>query len=183
MNDPSDKALVHSAGAGDMDALGALYARHHQQVYELCYRIVGDPDVAEDLTHEGFLRVLRYGSGFDDRSSVASWLYRLIRNRCLDFLATRDREQAGREAWRVQLETEQGDTDVDTDRQALVRKALGQLRPEMREVLVLSRFGGMKYREIAEVCEISLANVKVRAHRAMNELRRVLQELEQGHEL
>jgi RNA polymerase sigma-70 factor (ECF subfamily) len=160
-----------------MDALGALYVRHHRTVYEICYRMVRDRDIAEDLTHEGFLRVRRYGSSFDGRSSVTSWLYRLFRNRCLDFIAAQDRDEKRRKAWHDGLETQAGEADPDADRAKLVRRALDRLKPEMREVLVMSRFAGMKYREIAEACDLSLSNVKVRAHRAMIALHAELREL------
>lgn len=185
VSEPSNAALVRAAGSGDMNALGALYARHHQNVYELCYRLLGDADAADDLTHESFLRVLRYGGGFDGRATVASWLYRLVRNRCLDFLSRERRDRDRKTAWAAHLETHTGEPLVDPvdDRQDLVRQALKRLPPEMREVLVLSRFGDLRYREIAEVCGISVANVKVRAHRAMNELRRIFKELENSHEL
>ncbi|MGH7541981.1 MAG: RNA polymerase sigma factor [Gemmatimonadota bacterium] len=176
-NELTDTALVHAAGDGDMDALGALYVRHHRRVYELCVRMVGDADVAEDLAHEGFLRVSRYGSTFDGRSSVASWLYRLVRNRCLDDLATRRREEERKKAWKAEIETREGVGEVETDREAMVREALDRLKPEQREVLVLSRFAGLKYREIAEVCDLSLANVQVRAHRAMSRLHALLEEM------
>ena len=183
VSERTDPELVRAAGAGDMNALGRLYARHHERVYELCYRMVGDPDVAEDLTQESFLRVRRYGARFDGRSSVASWLYRLVRNRCLDALSTERREAERKASWAAHIEIERGEEPVDEARQALVRRALERLPPEMREVLVLSRFGDLRYHEIAEVCGLSLANVKVRAHRAMNELRRVFLELEGSHEL
>lgn len=177
VNDPADTALVRAAGAGDMDALGALYVRHHRRVYELCVRMVRDPDVAEDLTQEGFLRVSRYGSSFDGRSSVTSWLYRLVRNRCLDHLATRRREEERKEAFEVEMERRRSEPEGETEREAMVHRALDRLSPEMREVLVLSRFGGLKYREIAEACDLSLSNVKVRAHRAMKALHAELEEM------
>lgn len=176
LTDLDDTALVRAAGSGDMDALGVLYSRHYRLVYEIYSRMVRDPDIAEDLTHEGFLRVRRYGSSFDGRSSVGSWLYRLARNRCLDYWAAREREEAKERAWRADAPT-QVEPDVESDRQAIVRQALARLEPELREVLVLSRFAGMKYREIAESCGLSLANVKVRAHRAMRALQAALEEL------
>ena len=176
-----DTALVRAAGSGDMDALGELYARHQHRVYELCYRMMRDGDAAEDLTQEAFLRLRRYGSSFDGRSSVGSWLYRLVRNRCLDALAAREREVAGRREWRAEAPGWE-EPEVETDRQSIVRRALVRLPAELREVLVLSRYGGMKYREIAAACDLSISNVKVRAHRAMIALHEALDELGYEHD-
>lgn len=178
---PDDVELVRAAGSGDMDALGTLYARYHERVYGLCHRMVGDPDTAEDLTHEAFLRVRRYGAGFEGHSSVGTWLYRLVRNRCLDHQGARERERAGNRLWRAQVPAEER-PDVETGTEAIVRQALDRLKPEHREVLVLSRFAGMKYREIAESCGLSLSNVKVRAHRAMSALHAALEELGYEHD-
>lgn len=178
-----DEELLQKAGRGDMDALSELYVRHHRSVYSLCYQLVGDADAAEDLTHESFLRVRRYGAGFRGGSSVTTWLYRLVRNRCLDWLARKRRDRDRHAEMAELVRTEQREVPVDSGRQELVGRALERLTPEMREVLVLSRFGDLRYREIAEVCGISVANVKVRAHRDMKELRRVFLELEAGNEV
>ncbi len=67
---------------------------------------------------------------------------------------------------------------TDSERPALLRKALDRLSPEKREILVLSRFENMKYREIAELCQESVGTIKVRAHRALRDLRRIFLELE-----
>lgn len=75
------------------------------------------------------------------------------------------------------METRGMESAAETDREALVREALDRLKPELREVLVLSRFAGLRYREIAEACDLSLSNVKVRAHRAMIALHAVLEEM------
>jgi RNA polymerase sigma-70 factor (ECF subfamily) len=193
VRDVGDEELVRLAGRGDAAALDLLFRRHRSRVWNLCFRVVGDADAADDLTQESFLRVARYGAGFDGRSSVTSWLYRLVRNRCLDHEGARGRERAGREEWAVAArwadeerreETVASETASDHEaRCALVAEALSRLKPEMREVLVLSRFEGMKYREIAELCDLSVANVKVRAHRAMKELRRAFLDVERGHEV
>jgi RNA polymerase sigma-70 factor (ECF subfamily) len=70
------------------------------------------------------------------------------------------------------------DPVIESDRPELLREALARLSPEKREVLVLSRFENLKYREIAELCQESVGTIKVRAHRAMRELRRIFLELE-----
>lgn len=184
-----DATLLRRAGHGDADALGALYERHHGHVRALCLRMVGDPDVADDLAQECFLRVRRYGAGFDGRSSVPTWLYRLVRNRCLDHRAGARRHDAGAKRWGRELRAVGSDTaappalpdEAREERAERVRRALDALSPEMREVLVLSRYEGLRYTEIAELCDLSLSNVKVRAHRALKQLRRILSEREDDH--
>lgn len=178
MQHPDDRELMARVRAGDLDALAALFRRHHHRVRALCYRMTGNADAADDLCQESFLRVLRYAASFDGRASFATWLHRVVRNRCLDHLAAERRDQ--RALARLADDTADADRapDPDPERGARLRRALARLSPEKREVLVLSRFENLRYREIAEVCGISVESVKVRAHRALRELRRLFDDLE-----
>lgn len=178
MRSKSDHDLMAAVQAGDLDALGTLYTRHHERVHALCYRLTGDAAAAEDLSHESFLRVLRYRASFDGRSKFTTWLYRLVRNRCLDHLHAARRDEQRLELLAREQASPPDRTDRSEERRALLEAGLARLSPDKREVLVLSRFENLKYREIAEVCGLSVENVKVRAHRALRELRRILQELE-----
>jgi RNA polymerase sigma factor (sigma-70 family) len=177
LRSPSDQELMQRIRAGDLDAVGTLFSRYHSWVYAMCCRLAGDAAAAEDLTQDCFLRVLRYGRSFDGRAQFTTWLYRLVRNRCLDHVATRRREQAG---LALLADTPPGGTPAQglDERGAMLEAALARLSPEKREVLVLSRFHNLTYAEIAEVCGITVANVKVRAHRAMRELKNILRQME-----
>ena len=164
----------------DLDALGVLFGRHYARVHALCYRYHGDATIADDLAQESFLRVLRYGKSFDGRSRFTTWLHRLVRNVCLDHARTNQRETKSREAvaqeWAPHNSTHGTDVDERLDR---VREALYRLPIEQRDVLVLSRFENLKYREIADIQQVTVAAVKQRAHRALRELRRIFEELGQ----
>ncbi len=179
MESGSDHELIRRVQSGDRDAMETLFVRYRRQVHALCYRMTGDATLADDLTQESFLRVLRYGKSFDGRSKFTTWLYRLVRNRCLDYLTAQRRDERNLTMFANDHSIAPQRRDPHDERGDLLREALGRLSPEKREVLVLSRFAGLRYKEIAEVCEISVENVKVRAHRAMRELRRICQELEQ----
>lgn len=182
MPGPSDEILMSRVQAGDLSALGTLFGRHHQQVHALCYRLTGDLAATDDLVQESFLRVLRYASSFGARSKFSTWLYRLVRNRCLDHMTAANRETQNRKKLAIEMAAQRAPREKD-ERHELLRQALQRLPPEKREVLVLSRYQNLKYREIAEICEVSVEAIKVRAHRAMGELRQIFQELEKKHEL
>jgi RNA polymerase sigma factor (sigma-70 family) len=178
VSSPSDHELIRRVGAGDLDALGTLFSRHYRHVYALCLRLTGDSDAAEDLTQESFLRILRFGESFDGRSKFTTWLYRLVRNRCLDHISGRRRDARNVELLAGSVDSATQQPDCDNERRELIHVALSHLSPEKREVLLLSRFENLRYQEIAEVCDISVGNVKARAHRAMKELRRIVHDLE-----
>jgi RNA polymerase sigma-70 factor (ECF subfamily) len=177
-HDLNDEELMRAVQAGNMDALGALFTRHQNRVYTLCYRLTNDAAAADDLTQECFLRILRYGHSFTGQSKFTTWLYRVVRNRCNDYHAGRHRDMKHQESFATDPTVERGDPLEDSEHPALLQEALDRLSPEKREILVLSRFENMKYREIAELCQESVGTIKVRAHRAMRELRRIFLDLE-----
>jgi RNA polymerase sigma-70 factor (ECF subfamily) len=176
----TDHELTAAVAAGDLNALGALFERHHERVHALCYRMTGDSSVADDLVQESFLRILKYSRGFGGRAAFTTWLYRLVRNVCLDHLSAESRTRTRAAMMVVEHEHDTpGDHDTDP-RLDTLRNALNRLAPDKRDVLVLSRYEGLSYAEIAEICETTVGAIKVRAHRAMRELRQQLAELEQA---
>ncbi len=182
MADKPDHELMAATRVGDLDALGVLFHRHHARVHALCYRLTGDASVADDLVQESFLRVLKYRKGFGARAAFTTWLYRLVRNVCMDHLNAKAKRRARAElvALEQRHEQEPDEAGEPDPRLETLRTALSGLSPDKREGLVLSRYEGLSYAEIADVCETTVGAIKVRAHRALRELRQKFEELEQA---
>jgi RNA polymerase sigma factor (sigma-70 family) len=181
----SDDDLVVAVGNGDRAALAMLFQRHYARVHSICYRMIGDAATAEDLAQESFVRVLKHAAGFERRAAFTTWLYRLVRNVCLNHIDAEMRRQAREQRTMTELETIRpavpDDATIEEDeRIATLRKALYSLSPEYREVLVLSRYQGHSYAEIAELCDTTVGAIKVRAHRAMRQLRSRYEDLERA---
>jgi RNA polymerase sigma factor (sigma-70 family) len=166
----SDDQLLAAVRDGDDGAMGALFSRHHVAVHTLCARLVHDSDQADDVTQEVFLRVWRYAGTFRGRSSFRTWLYRLTYNACAD---VRPRNIRLEEAWAADLPTADSLSQTLTDRHVLLDTALRRLSADKRGVLVLSRFYGLGYEEIARIIDCSPGAARVRLHRAMRELRQL----------
>jgi RNA polymerase sigma factor (sigma-70 family) len=169
-NAQTDEALMHAVAAGDLERLGELFDRHHSAVHALCWRLAGDPDVADDLLQEVFLRVLRFRDSFRGDAAFRTWLFRIAHNVCMDW---RRRDRAAREisAPNLVASVPAAEAEPVSALATLVDAAMRTISPDARSVLVLSRYHDMTYTEIAAVVGCSPGAARVRAHRALRELR------------
>lgn len=176
---PSDADLVTRAQEGDVDAVGQLYDRHHERIFRYVWSRTSDRHVAEDLTGETFLRMVRHLPNYRSRGvPFTAWLYRIARNLIVDH----HRSEAGRVP--VPLATVEGsgaemdDTGVVVERKLSVeriRQALAGLDPAQREVVELRFLAGLSLREVAQALDRSVAAVKSLQYRGLLALRLVLQ--------
>ena len=181
-----DELLIRRAQRGDADAFEQLLLEHQKNVYNLCYRMAGNPVDAMDLSQETFLRAWRCLDQYQFASAFSTWLYRLCSNICIDFLRRRRRQQT------VPLTFEDADGEEQTysvpDAQPLpeeqvelkltretLQAAMAQLLPEHRAVLQLRVVNEMSYEQIADVLDIQIGTVKSRLSRARNQLKKILE--------
>jgi len=170
----ADSELMRQVRGGRTAALATLFERHHARLYRYCLRMTGNRAAAEDLVQDAFMKMLKYKSTFKDDSEFVPWMFGIGRNACLahfrktahDHLTDADIDHASR------LD-EVGEISQHDGQDELVRRALQRLPADRREVLVLSRYEYKTYDEIAKTLECSVGAVKVRAHRAMKQLREI----------
>jgi RNA polymerase sigma factor (sigma-70 family) len=166
---------MHGVSEGNTENLGVLFDRHHARVHALCYRLTRGSDTADDLAQETFLRVLRYSRSYREDAAFTTWLYRIAYNLCAEQWREnrRDEPMSNDEVIRDGHDTEL------SDRHVLLDEAMRRLEPEQRAVLVLTRYHDLKYDDVARVLECTPAAARVRAHRALNDLKEIYRELEQ----
>lgn len=164
---------------GELGSMGTLFERHHSRIYDFCLRMTGSQAVSEDLVQEAFMRALKYRNSFRGDSDFLPWLYRLARNVCYDHFSKSGRMPLADTdpPERVSPEPSAAETVERGEQICLLRQALLALPVERREVLILSRFEFRSYREIADLMETSVGAVKVKVHRAMNQLREIYGEM------
>jgi RNA polymerase sigma factor (sigma-70 family) len=172
MENPTDSALMALIRNGDTSQLAVLFERYHLALYRYLLHMTRNTALSEDLTQEVFFRVLKYASTFDPRLSFPVWLYRMARNVYLDWVYKHRREVPRTEELDIQS-PELGGEDLFNQKEAVahLQEALQRLPEDKREVLVLSRFQNLKYEEIASLLKCEIGTVKVRAYRALKELR------------
>jgi RNA polymerase sigma-70 factor (ECF subfamily) len=162
-------------------AMGILYERFRERVYNVGLRVVGDPEEAADVLQDVFLLLFRKIHRFRERAFFASWVYRITVNVSLDHLRRRRRSPVPTSsASLLDGPLEGGDLTAperrlsSRDLQAHVREALYALSPRLRIVIVLRYLEGLSYGDIAEILECSTGTVKSRLNRAHTAMRREL---------
>ncbi len=173
-----EATLIERALQGDHRAFGELVRRYQDAVYNVCYRMLGDPHEAEDASQEVFLRVYRHLHRYDRQRRFSTWVLSIASHYCIDCLR---RRQVVWVSWEdVPSQVIAAPTALPEE--TLVRKEscdkvqqlLEHLAVEDRLVLILHYWHNLSYREIAQVMGLSEGAVKTRAHRARQRLGQLL---------
>jgi len=185
MADP-DAALMQAFQRGDESAFETLVGRHRDRVYRLAFRYLGDASAADDLAQESFLRVYRAKRSWRPEAKFSTWLYRVTANACLNEIRAR-RVRRGVEttapaAAGGSAPAEPADPAApDPAGEALraetagfVREAVAALDDDQRTAVLLSKYEGLSYRELADAMQRSVPAVKSLLVRARANLRRAL---------
>jgi RNA polymerase sigma factor (sigma-70 family) len=174
----NDHDIMIAVRAGEIRRLGELFERYHKPLYGFFVRLTNQSTASEDLVQIVFYRILKYRHTYRDEGKFSAWIYHLARKVAADHFRKHastptptDPDDFHNEP---DAETASPDAKAETaDDLALMRRALTRLSNEHREVLVLSRLQHLNHQEIARLLDCSVGAVKVRAHRALKELRDV----------
>jgi RNA polymerase sigma-70 factor (ECF subfamily) len=173
-------------GRGHTAALTELMGRYQNAAYRYAWRIFRDHHTAEDITQEFFVKLFRNAARYQPRGHFTTFFYRVLANLCFDLLRKRKRRKKVQsvqmdplEAEGTELEPLSRDLPPDAhlrsqEAKDIVHASLCGLPLHVREALELREFEGLRYREIAEVMDISLNEVKVLLHRGRKLLARAL---------
>lgn len=187
-----DLELMLRVRAGDAPSFDALLRRYRLPLVSYFHRMLGDRALAEDLAQEAFLRVFKARLRYRPEAKFTTWLYRIATNLALN--ALRDRkaaeavdEQAVREEVRpspfVDLKPSAEQQLIESDRQRVVRQAIGTLPANQRAALILHKYQEIEYRQIARILGVSVSAVKSLLFRAHESLRVRLEPLLRGGQL
>ncbi len=167
----TDRALMERIGRGDEKALELLMARHERGVYALACRFLGDEGDAEDVAQETFIRIFRAARTYTPDAKFTTWLYTIVRNLCFNVLRKRKSAEivSADEEGIPELPSpsvSQLQQIIQNQLRERVRKAVERLPDHMRMAVLLHKFQGLQYDEIAAIFGCSVNAVKLRVHRA-----------------
>lgn len=167
---------------GRIEKMAVLFEKHHVLLFNFFMRLTGNRNISEDLVQEVFMRMLKYRSTYQGRSKFTLWMYQIARNTHIDFLRKKKNTLPLDEQWSEPITSEASPAEKLEGGQEvqLLRQALAQLPLRKREVLILSRYQNLKYKEIAELLDCHIGTVKAHVHRAIKELGKIYFELQGG---
>jgi RNA polymerase sigma-70 factor (ECF subfamily) len=186
MTERSDVELMLAAGAGDEGAFGELVSRHRDAIVNLTFRYLGNRADAEDLAQEVFLKAYRARKRYRPEAKFTTWLYRVAVNACLNEvrnrkhrpthgaapLTTGDEEGGFIPALADAAAESPADATVRSELAAHVRDAVDDLPERQRLALLLNKFHGLSYEEMAKSLDMTIPGVKSLLVRARENVRR-----------
>lgn len=174
-----DEQLAARCRAGDLDAFGTVYARYERQVFRYAYHLLGDREDADDVKQETFLKAYQAMGAFRSEASLQTWLFKICGNLCRDRIKSWENRKVVYDSSAHQDRAADASHALDpavivdvSETKALVLKAMHNLPPAHREVLVLHEIEELSYEDIAGILGCSAASVKLKVFRA----RRLLKE-------
>ncbi len=173
-----DDELVLQFQNGDEHAFDLLVKRYEKTVRKGCFRFLNNAEDARDAAQEVFIKIYYGLDQFKPNAKFSTWLYRIMVNHCLNVIRTRKRR-----SWLAKFSKESDDlehslTDDEnpaaklelSERRAAVQDAIAALDEKLKTAVILHKYQGLSYKEIADVEKISLSAVESRIHRAKKKL-------------
>ena len=181
---PEDTLNAFRAADGIDSAFEALVRKYEKFVSTCVYSIVGNPDDTMDVSQEVFLKVYKSISSFKGESEFSTWLYRIAKNTALDFVRQRKQntvsiDSSGEESEGFDIPDESTKSSPEkaalrNEKYEILRKAIGLLSEEHREIIILRDLNDYSYEQIAKILQIEAGTVKSRLFRAREQLRKIL---------
>jgi len=177
-------ALIQRCLGGDQTAWEDIVRQHRRKMFNIAYKFTGRHDEAEDLTQDILLKIFKSLHTFDRRANFQTWLVSVSRNLCIDHYRSvrKERETIDRDVDAGELMYAAGGQSAyqaleQRDRVGLLRKAMAELPPTLREAVVKRDIQELSYQEIADQLNLPEGTVKSRINRGRTELARQVQRI------
>ena len=173
MGNRLETELIERCLAGERKAFEELLRQYQKPVYNVAYRIVGNPDDAADITQVVFLKAFEKLDRYKPEYRFFSWIYRIAINESINYNRHRGRQQSleGNES----AATSSPDAEAEASQQSReIQESLMQLNPDYRTVVVLRHFSDLSYREISEVLDTPEKTIKSRLYSARQLMKEAL---------
>ena len=171
----TDNQIMTKVKNGATADLGILFERYHRLLFSFFYRLNQNPGTSEDLVQNVFERILKYKHRYRGDGEFKAWMFQIARNVNFDQIRKKgNRPQEKIEDWQDRIVDQSPDQQtrmMKNEELQLLQWALQKLPPDKREIIVLSKLQGLKYKKIAELQGLTEGAVKVKVFRALKALK------------
>jgi len=173
--------IMEAVKNGDLQQASTLFERYNKRIFNFLARLAMDRALAEDLTQNVFLRIIKYRGSYKEGARFQSWIYQVARNVFSDhYQAHKNKYSDFVDVEKLKDNMPETEDEPWEEKEKLLHRSMAMLPDEQRELLVLTRFQHMKYEEVAQIMNTTVANIKVKVHRAVAKLREHYFELEKN---
>ena len=179
-----ERKLILRCQDRDTVAMGTLVVQYQHWVYNIAYGLLGHHEDAEDIAQDVFLSVWQNINKFQFRSQFSTWLYKIVKNKCLNLIDQRKRRKTepmeidDTQPWIPHDKVTPEQEVLRSEQSQIVHKALDRLKESYRTILILRELRELSYEEIAEILNCTLGRVKSRLHEARKALRVELERID-----
>jgi len=178
--------LIKKCQRGDLDSFDILVSLYSDKAFSVAFGVMGNPHDANDMTQEAFIKVYKNIDKFNFQSAFNTWLYRIVKNVCIDELRKRKKRvvisidagiESGDGEYLLQIpDKSPGVQEIleEAETSIFLAEALAELNENHRSVLVLADIKSYDYTEIAEMLDIPVGTVKSRISRARIKLAEII---------
>lgn len=170
MKNLTDEELMILVSNGNLDRMSILFERYHIKIFNFLLKMTRDRDISQDITQEVFYKAIKYRSSYK-RGKFSSWIYTIARNIFADHYQSQKNKEDRFENIEYKIEQKEQDTIEIKETNEELYKALNKLNKSDKELVIMNRYQGIKYQEIAEITGSTAGAVKTKIHRAIHKLK------------
>ncbi len=174
----TDKEIMFEVRDGNINKLSLLFERYNVKLYNYFMKLCRNRQASEDMVQEVFLKLIKYRRSYRGDGIFTTWLFQIAHNIFYDYIR-KDNKNLSIEDDNIDIPDTDNlhETVAEKEEKKMIEKALYKLKGSDREVLVLSRYMNMKYKEISVMMDMPEGTVKFRVHQALKKLKEVYQKI------
>ncbi|SEK86522.1 RNA polymerase sigma-70 factor, ECF subfamily [Aquimarina amphilecti] len=170
MKNLTDEELMILVSNDNLDMMSILFDRYHIRIFNFLLKMTRDRDISQDITQEVFYKAIKYRKSYK-KGKFSSWIYTIARNIFSDHYQRQKNKDQRLDEIEYKVERQEIDTIEKVEIKEQLNKALRELNPSDRELVIMNRYQGIKYQEIAEITGSTAGAVKTKVHRAIHKLK------------
>ncbi|TSE08015.1 MULTISPECIES: RNA polymerase sigma factor [Aquimarina] len=170
MKNLNDEELMILVSNGNLDMMSVLFDRYHIKIFNFLFKMTRDKEVSQDITQEVFYKAIKYRASYK-KGKFSSWIYTIARNIFTDYYQRQKNKDERFDTIEYKIEQKEPDQMDIKETNEELKRALNQLSNVDRELVIMNRYQGIKYQEIAEITGSTAGAVKTKVHRAIHKLK------------